>query len=181
MTGFGRDSIPAWINYPEDFIMHEPVVGLFKAVPISWLSVFAAYLVVKKWLDHRGRAFTTHDRLYIAYFFGFLTIATVSAAPALGVYLTTMRYLADFSHGFLLLGLLGGYSLCDLASSSKREALRRPLRVVAMSAMSLLALVTILFGLAFGVQGYNNHFKRFNPDLYEQWVSRLSFEQTDSL
>lgn len=180
MTHFSRDTIPSWVNYPEDLIMHEPVVGLLKSAPISWLSVVAAYFAVKKWLGRRGRVFTDHDRLYTAYFVGFLIIATVSAGPALGVYITTMRYLADFTHGFLLLGLLGGYSLCASADAAKPESLRPPLRIVTTSAMSLLGVTTILFGFAFGVQGYAHHFKRFNPELFQQWVTSLSFEQPDS-
>ncbi len=174
MTHFGKNGIPSWIEFPEGLLMDEPHVGIFRAVPISWLSLVAFALVLKRnWLSVACPK-DGQRRLYIVYFLSFLIVATVSAVPALGVFITTMRYMADFTHGFVLLGVFGGLSLYTGLSGQLRGRAQTVGRIAVAGTLCALCSTTIAFGLAFGFQGYNNHFARFNPNFYNPLVEQLS-------
>ena len=79
-----------------------------------------------------------------------------------------MRYLGDATFGFLLLAVLGAFSLYERAR--ERPVLRRSLVV----GLCLAAAATIAMGLLLGVQGYENHFKKHNPELYSKLDRALS-------
>lgn len=175
MTHFGKAALPSWIEYPPGLITAEPVVGLLKAVPISWFGPVALFFAVQAYRKRGSPAFAVRDRLYVAYAVAFLIIATVTGFAALGVFLTTMRYMADFMAGVVLLGILGGFSLYSAAAENKSRISEKLPRLAVAVVFSALALSTIGFGLAFGYQGYNQHFKSFNPTLHEQLVQQFSF------
>lgn len=172
MTRFGEAGIPSWMEYPKGLIMDEPVVGMLKAVPLTWLGPLAVFFGIQTFRKHRLPEFTVQARLSIVYVMAFLIIGTVTGFAALGVFITTMRYMGDFTAGFVLLGVMGGFSLYSAAA--KWKAPGKLSRVAVGISFCALSLGTIGFGLAFGYQGYGQQFERFNPKLHQQLIQHLS-------
>ena len=106
----------------------------------------------------------------VAYAFSalcFLVLGTLTAVMLLGLYMATMRYLADVTNGLVLLGTLGGFTV--LATRQRHVT-----RLISGALLTLTLLATIVFGFLLGYQGYTGHFKQFNPALdsrFQQWFS----------
>jgi hypothetical protein len=98
----------------------------------------------------------------------FAILAVAMIPPTVAGFCATMRYLGDATFGFLLLAVLGAFSLYERAR--ERPVLRRSLVV----GLCLAAAATIAMGLLLGVQGYENHFKKHNLELYSKLDRALS-------
>jgi hypothetical protein len=158
----GPKGLPAWFRTPPQYHVQEPVAGWLLAVPFTWLAPASIVSVVSAW----------RRRLPEPRAFGFVLAAvvclgSVTGFAELGLYMATMRYLADVTNGLVLLGVLGAFSLCSL-----REGL---LRRVAGSLVALLGAATLAAGLLLGFQGYTRHFAQKNPALQAQLERSLSF------
>jgi len=152
----------AWRSLPEDYVV-EPVAGFLLTSPITWLFLVPLVLAIR----HAFQVERVAWRYYLYSSLSFLSMAALGGATILFVRASTMRYLDDFIHGLVLLGVLGGFSLIAM----QRSKLRRALVSVGVSA---LCTVTVVFGLLLGYQGYNEHFKLFNPALDAKLTKQLS-------
>jgi hypothetical protein len=157
------DAFPQGLfKLPRDYNTDEPLVGWLIGVPFTWLLGFAFWFAPR-----RPALRQRHDRVYLWCLFAFLSMATFPILAPLGVYATTMRYLADFTPGLVLLGTLGAFAL----RASRFGALSPKLT---NSGIVVLALATIVMGCALGYQGYNGHFHRYNPELDAMFVKAFS-------
>ena len=97
----------------------------------------------------------------------FGALGSLTGAIVLFVYGATMRYLADFIYGIVLLGVLGAFTCIS--------ALERPRwRTLAGVAVAGLCSATVVLGLLLAYQGYDEHFPRRNPELDQRLVQTLS-------
>jgi hypothetical protein len=164
--------------FPPDFLLpdgygiQEPVVGMLWAAPWIWLAPVAAFYGVRAALWRPGSAplpswrAVRGSRLWCACCFGIL--ATVTALPSIGVFGATMRYLADFGAGLVLLATWGAFSLYQHLRRKKWT------RRAVGAAMTVLAAATVAIGLLIGYQGYIGHFQTHNPELHERFTRYLS-------
>jgi hypothetical protein len=147
---------------PKSYFSPEPVVGFLVGMPLSWLVPLAFVRA----LNRRG-ALTRNSRTYLFCLLSFSVVASVTGAVSLGMYISTMRYLNDIIFGLVLLSLLGAFAL-----KAHRLAAYAP-RATSL-VVGLLATATIVVGLLLGYQGYNGHFRNYNPKLHGKIVKALS-------
>ncbi len=162
------DSTPAhgtglfsrWIEDPPGYLLLEGTIGLFYLTPIVFASP-AALL---------GLHQTQSSRAAYAWCLVMgLSLAVLAGMAPFGMYTTTYRYMADFTNGWILLGLLGIFYLGRrrLGVSARRGRFYRWLGTGLMT-------VTILAGLLLGHQGYGKHFAGRNPQLFAKLDRALS-------
>ncbi|MEI9937233.1 MAG: hypothetical protein WDO69_08395 [Pseudomonadota bacterium] len=172
----GTRAFPDEMEVPAGYLINEPVVGWLRVVPITWLLVAVPAGVVQRFRLLRRRtasrngsqpALDTKPRAFLWCAACFCVLSSVNGAAVLGLYMSTMRYLADVTNGLVLLGVLGSFVICSWPS-------RRVSRRAVALACSVPALVTVVFGLLLGYQGYTGHFKTYNPKLNEKLVEILS-------
>jgi hypothetical protein len=152
--------------------VQEPVVGMLRVVPWVWLApvgvvfmVRAALLrVVRVPLPTSGAP--SGSSLWCAGAFAIL--AAVTALPFVATFGATMRYLGDVTAGFVLFATWGAWAFYQ------RIRKRRWLRRVYGAMLTVLAAGTVVLGLVFGFQGYNGHFKLYNPALHDKLVAKFS-------
>jgi hypothetical protein len=155
--------IPTWVRRASDYLTVEPMSGFLSSAPITWLSPVPLLVAARHALQLRREAW----RSYAFSTVSFAVLGSLTGAVVLFVYCATMRYLADFIYGLLLLSALGAFTCIS--------ALRAPLaRALAGGAVAALSGATVALGLLLGYQGYNDHFARFNPQLHARLVTRLS-------
>jgi hypothetical protein len=152
----------AFLPVPKGYNSPEPVVGFLLALPMTWLIPLAFVLVPRR----RG-AVTRSFRTNVFCLLSFGMLASVTGVVGLGVYGSTMRYLNDIAFGLVLLSLLAGFGL-----RTHRLAAHAP-RAISLL-LALLGVATIVIGLLLGYQGYNGHFRHYNPRLHEKLVKALS-------
>ena len=155
-------AFPDGFPLPADYEIDEPVIGWLRAVPITWLSVFAFWLVPRP-LGIKGR----DNRAYWWCLSSFGAVAVLTGLTAMGVYGATMRYLSDVTPGLVLFGLLGAMAL-----RSSRWGQLVPYATSAV--FGTLGAATIVFGLLIGYQGYNGHFSKHHQALDASIVKALS-------
>ena len=158
----GAPAFPRGFPLPHDYLVLEPIVGWALAVPFTWLIPFAFALAPRPVVLSSPRV-----RCYLFCVLAFVVLSSVSGAVALLVYTGTMRYLSDVTFGLTLLGVLGGFAL-----RFQRVGLAAPRAV--SSLLVVLGITTVIIGLLLGYQGYNLHFKTYNPGLHQRLVSTLS-------
>ena len=158
----GSAAFPASFSLPADYMVLEPVIGWVLAVPFTWLIPLAFVLA-----PGRSAGWRRRDRAYLFCLSSAAVLASLTGLAELGLYTTTMRYLSDITFGLVLLGLLGGYGL-----RYHRFGTVRPGPVSGL--LLVLAAATVAIGLLIGYQGYNDHFRRFNPALDNKLVRALS-------
>lgn len=154
---------PDWVPRPSDYLILEPISGFLTSVPITWFAPVPLLVTARHVLRLRREAW----RSYSFSAASFAVLGSLTGALVLFVYCATMRYLADFIYGLLLLSVLGVFT----ALSALRARLARALIA---SLVVLLSCATVVLGLLLGYQGYNDHFQRFNPALHAQLVRSLS-------
>jgi len=166
------EAFPSDFRLPHGYWVQEPVVGMFRVAPWTWLLPVAVLCGVHAALPRFGAAglpslgVVRGSRLWCACSFGVL--ATVPALPSIGVFGATMRYLADIAAGLLLLVTWGAWSF--LRHIRRKKWTRRAVG----AGLSVLAAGTIMLGLLIGYQGYIGHFQTYNPKLHEQVARSLS-------
>jgi hypothetical protein len=170
---WGRDALafPTWLAPPADYSTQEVLVGLAVAVPWAWLAPVGLISCGRSyWRKARqtesGERAAARLGLWCVACFTILAVAMIP--PTVAGFCATMRYLGDATFGFLLLAVLGAFSLYERAR--ERPVLRRSLVV----GLCLAAAATIAMGLLLGVQGYENHFAKHNPELYSKLDRALS-------
>lgn len=164
-SGSDAMTAPSPIHVPPGY-MPEPLVGLFATSPgilFGAVAMITCTMIVRSMRRPGTNALPkelgTRSRLYLWCAFCFTVCGTVSGAGWYALFLASMRYLADISFGLGLLGLLGGWTLW----SSLRPG-SWPHRLTSFALLASGA-ATIAAGLLLGYQGYNRHFKSFNPQL----------------
>ncbi|MDX2051022.1 MAG: hypothetical protein SFV15_01440 [Polyangiaceae bacterium] len=158
----GTDAFPRGYQLPPGYMISEPVIGWLRAVPITWLSPLA-FLLAPRPFNLRN----LRTRGYVWCLIVFCTLASFTGLIGTGIYSATMRYLSDVTFGLVLVSLLGAYALSS-------HPLGRRARGLTFSFVSLLALASIVLGVLIGYQGYNGHFRAFNPELDAKFVKLLS-------
>jgi hypothetical protein len=175
----GARAFPAGFDIPDGYAMLEPSVGLLVAVPWTWLGiaaggVFGVRALVQRSSPARPQTRSvSHERASpIAWCAAVAAIAIfASPLPYIGLFVSTMRYLADVRVGSVLAGTLGAWLLVS-------QAWPRPMPAVLALACALLAASTIAYGVLLAFQSYDAHFERHNPNLYRELVERLSLCRT---
>ncbi len=143
----------------------EPVVGVLIGAPWVWFVPIGVIVCVERgvgrFLPRReldgGRAFRTGAWCCAA----FAVLGSATGIVLVPMTLSSMRYLADFSPGLVLLATFCAWCIVEVAA--ERGAAKRLVRATA----AVLGVATIVVGLLLGVQGYNDHFKVHNPALFE--------------
>jgi hypothetical protein len=177
------------VHFPPGYTTHEPQAGLFVTAPWTWLSIVALFFAgrlagraVVRWRRAAGQpggagttgwavdALLANQRARTALWCvaSFAALGFLMPLPFITAFGTTMRYVADFSPGMVLLGVWGGWSLL--------VAVRRrwPRRGV-LALLVLLVAATAIIGFLLGFGGYDEMFKQHNNVLYESLRRKLSF------
>jgi hypothetical protein len=168
----GALAFPAWLSPPADYSTQEVLVGLLIAVPWAWLAPLGLILCFKRfWRKAWDRASGEGARARLALWCVacFAILAAAMFPMAIAAFTATMRYLGDVTFGVLMLAALGAFSLYE--SVRDRLVLRSSVGV----GLCFAAGATIVIGLLLGVQGYENHFSKHNPELASKLDQALSF------
>lgn len=168
--------IPHSMKIPDGYLLREPIVGLLRVVPCAWLLPIPVALTFwRASIKVFGRGDSKQDgpdgcpfRVYAWCTVSFAIVGTATAVAQMGLYMATMRYLADVTSGLVLLGILGAWTLRAALSDSGW------MRRAASGLCAALCMATIVFGLLLGYQGYGMNFQVFNPDLHTKFVRALS-------
>jgi hypothetical protein len=165
----GIHPLPNWLPPADGYFVQEPCVGALVVVPAIWLGAVAVFKVARGWLYESTDSATSANRgTYAWCCIAFFILGTATAAYMWCLLSATMRYLADFTFGLVLLGVLGGLTLWS------RWRTRRWTRVAATTLVAGTSVATIVLGLLLGYQGYNNQFVIHNPSLDTKLVRTLS-------
>jgi hypothetical protein len=167
----GPRALPAWLKAPGGYLINEPLVGWLQTIPVTWFMPVSIVMGVKSALVlYRKRSAPVETRSRRSYAWTVLCFAvagTITGATVLGLYFSSMRYLADVTSGLLLLGVVGAFTLYEWRSD-------RVLRRIVAATFYALAAATVIIGLLLGYQSYNNHFRAFNPVLDAKLTETLS-------
>ena len=167
----GLQPLPAWLTLPQGYWSQEPIMGLLIAVPVAWPALWGIALVARRLVYPSHNDWLDQDRRRAVYTWlvaSLLICGTATAVVDFCVDSSTMRYLGDITASWVILGLLGSWTIV------RRGYCRWWLRSLGYVAFAGAAVATLAIGLLLGFQGYINHFERFNPWLYEQAVTKLS-------
>jgi hypothetical protein len=175
----GASALPGWLAPPQGYFITEPLVGFLQAAPCLWLVPVAAWAGVRAAQQLRGPtevatatpsgapALWESARVRLWCVGSFAVAGSVSGVMVMGLYIATMRYLADVTYGLLLLAVFAAFTL---ESAARQRWQRR----TAIALFALLTSATVGAGLLLGYQGYNEHFQRFNPRLAQKLSHKLS-------
>ncbi|HSS37515.1 MAG TPA: hypothetical protein VLT58_01985, partial [Polyangia bacterium] len=177
----GEHGFPHGVRFPPGYTTHEPQAGLFVTAPWTWLTLvalfFAGRAVVRWWRASGQAGFAggvgaviadQRARAAVWCVASFAALGFLMPLPFITAFGTTMRYVADFSAGMVLLGVWGGWSLVTAVRG------RWPRRGV-IALLVVLALATAIIGFLLGFVGYDEMFKQHNDVLYESLRRKLSF------
>jgi hypothetical protein len=170
----GARGFPASFRWPAGYVISEPVVGFLNGTPWSWLALVAlascAWTALRTLLrPAREIGSARAARAWVWCVASAAIMGSVSAAPTVAIFTTTIRYTADVSTGLILCAILGSWWLVTRCRD-RGAALRRTVA----AALVGLAAVTVVMGLLLGVSGYNQHLKHYNPQLFNELKARLS-------
>jgi hypothetical protein len=161
-------ALPAFWNMPAGYLISEPLVGWMRVVPTTWfipLALVGSYRASRRmW---RSEPSSSRDLYRVFCTATFAVLGALTGMVTLGLYLATMRYLSDVTSGLALLGTMGAFASIQAARAGAP-------RVLAACLVSAALLATIALGSVLGFEGYNGHFKRFNPQLAEHWKQTYS-------
>ena len=135
--------------------------GALNSCPFVLLGVFAL-LVTRK----RGNQWIA-PRVFISVILAIA--ATVTILPALGLWMSTMRYLLDFMSGATLLAAFGCFSVWERI---RERAVW--VRLLAATPIVSLAAYSLALGVLLGFTGYSGHFQRHNPGLFDTLKDEVS-------
>ncbi len=169
----GAKGFPASFHEPARYMISEPVVGILVGTPFSLLAIFGIGFGVRAaWMAARRPggllAADPATRAQMLCVFSGALLGSATAVATVAIFGTTIRYMGDVSAGILICASMGAWWIY------LRLADRPVLRAVVTTAMIALAIFTIVVGALLGVTGYNDHLKRFNPDLFEKISAALS-------
>ena len=169
----GLRGFPRGTKFPPSYSTHEPAAGLWVTSPWTWLVVVAAAFAVwgvVRW-RRAGRPEILPDsraRAQVWCVGSFVALSVLMPMVFLPAFISTIRYVADFSAGFALLSTWGAaMALARLPPGWPRWTV--------LGVLLILALVTTAIGLLLGFQGYDDMFRNHNPALYESLRRKLAF------
>jgi hypothetical protein len=163
--------LPAWLPLPDGYYGYEPLAGVSKAVPFSWL--ICPLLVLYVWRQRAGAIHSTAGDARWRWFCALLALATVAASvPLLMMFAFSMRYEAEFLSSVLLLATLGGWALLRLPRASLGAWL-------AKITYCGLAGSSVLIGAAYGFSGYFQLFATQHAQLFQPLQEKLDFCSRD--
>jgi hypothetical protein len=169
----GPLAFPAWFTLPNDYSTQEALVGMLVVVPLAWLAPVGMILGWMKFWRNARQAESVESvaraRLGLWCIAGFTILALAGIPPTIAIFCATMRYLGDATAGFLLLAVLGAFSSYE--SVRERPVLRRGVGIC----VCLASAATVVLGVLLGIQGYENHFNKHNPELHAKLDRALSF------
>jgi len=158
--------VPRWL-LPPHYVTYEPLAGLLRTTPFGVLLLALPVL----WLGRRLRRGATQEPL-LGRELGVLLVAFLGAvlalAPALGLWMATMRYLEDVVAGFVLAATVCGWAGLRWVAGQPRWA-----RALAHGAFHVGALLTLVAGVLLGFESYLNHYPDHNPS-YVKLAAALS-------
>jgi hypothetical protein len=167
----GAPGFPPGFGLAPGYSAQEPVAGILRVMPWSWLVPVGIFSSIR----HGWRKFTglgnADDTLNPINFWcasAFAIIALVTGLPVVGLFIPTMRYLADVAAGIVLFATWSAWSLYRDVRQT------RWLRWTVVAITALLSASTIVFGLLLGFTGYNGQFALHNPPLHDRIVKALS-------
>jgi hypothetical protein len=156
-----------------NYSTHEPQAGLLVTAP--WVVLAAVAIGLAAWKAVRWRragapSFVedARARAHVWCVVCFGALAFLTPLPFMTALETTIRYMADFSTGMVLLAVWGAFMLLGVVR--RRWEQRGVLAVIVV-----LGVVTVIVGGLLGFQGYDQMFLGHNPRLYEALQRRLSF------
>ena len=169
---FNEMAFPPDYDIPSGYSVQEPVVGMLRVVPWSWLLPLGLLIAVAGVLP-RGKRGPSPAPVTArgARFWcpaAFAVLAAITALPFVAIFGATIRYLGDVTAGFMLFATWGAWAVHH--HIRRRRWLRRAYGALLVA----LAASTIVLGLLFGFQGYGGHFQLYNPPMYEKVVARFS-------
>jgi hypothetical protein len=151
----------------------EPVVGFLLAVPWTWIVPIGAFVCaergLRRFLPSNGSEPDRRFRTAAWCCASFVILATLTGIMLLPMFVSTMRYLADFTPGTVLTAILCAWCLWSVTPENGW------MRRICIAGCAALGSATVLLGLLFGVQGYRDHFRVQNPKLYDRAVETFSF------
>lgn len=159
----GPVAFPDGFKLPADYLIMEPVVGWLRTLPLSWLIPCALLLAPTSF-----RLKTRESRTYVWCLVAFSALAATTGLVSMGVYSATMRYLGDVIYGLTLISVMGAFALTT-------HRFGRMIPIFTSGSVAVLSLLSIVFGVLLGYQGYKGHFHSFNPELDAKLVKALSF------
>jgi hypothetical protein len=167
---------PSWLRLREGYGTAEPAAGVLIAIPWVWLGLGALPTIVRD-LRRRRRAagdagLDQHGRATAWCLLAFLLVANISILPVMPLFIATMRYIEDISAGITLFGILGAWTLYSRVKSRPRVG------PAVLALEVVVGTLTIAIGVLLGFHGYDNHFQKFNPPLWEHLVRTLSLCQS---
>ncbi len=161
--------IPSTITPPPDFIA-EKIAGIFPSIPFL-LLIFVAPIISYFSANQEAQDSIFNIKEFLCVFIsGWLVLLFFICCGTV-----TMRYLADYATLFILsTGMIWFYYDSKLSGKSKRT-----LRIIATS----LALISIINGLCFGIEGceYDQKYGLMGQNLTEFKKLELFFEPIQDL
>jgi hypothetical protein len=141
--------------------MFEPMGGALNSCPWILLGVFAV-LATKRFGNQSiaPRVFCTVS---------FAIAATMTIAPALGLWMATMRYLLDFTSGATLLAAIGCFAVWERVADKALGV-----RLLAATPIIAFAAYSAALGVLLGFTGYSGHFQHQNPGLFQALQKEVS-------
>lgn len=155
------DAFPSGYQIPAKYMILEPVIGWVLGAPMTWLIPLLLFVRPSPFPGTRRRA------TYAWGIVSFAAIGTLTILVALAFYSATMRYMADFMNGLMLLSVLALFAV-------RKGRLGRVAPRAVSSVLGLLAAATLVLGCLIGYQGYGGQFEHFNPKLHRKINSVLS-------
>jgi hypothetical protein len=157
----GHTAIARWLAPLPGYFMFEPMGGALNSCPWILLGVFAV-LATKRFGNQSiaPRVFCTVS---------FAIAATMTIAPALGLWMATMRYLLDFTSGATLLAAIGCFAVWERVADKALGV-----RLLAATPIIAFAAYSAALGVLLGFTGYSGHFQHQNPGLFQALQKEVS-------
>ncbi len=170
VEAMGDGALPKWLHMPPGYYVYEQVTGFLVAVPWSWLWIVTLAIPVRSswraWRDRR--VLDPQSATMVWAILAFLIVGFGTLVVELPLLTATMRYLGDAVGGIVLGGALGSWLLYH------RLRQRVISRRLVIAGCALLALATVVIGIALGFEGQYKHFRLFNPRLLDKLDARWS-------
>jgi hypothetical protein len=169
----GARGFPKGTIFPPGYTTHEPQAGLFVTSPWTWLLAAALGFAIERAVRWRRAGSPSlfdeaRTRAHLWCLGCFAALSFLMPVVFISAFGTTMRYVADFSTGFVLLSTWGAWmSLARLRAGWPRG--------LAIGVLVLLAVATLVIGMLIGFEGYDDTFRWHNPALWESLRRKLDF------
>lgn len=157
-----EQSWPWFIRLPEQYIYHEPLVGILFSIPLVFLSLVALYTHITdvKWKLRAANIFPHGLASWLVW--SLAGGAVMQLGVVLLYYFSAQRFILDFAPELLLLSIIGGF-----------EILTRKKSGIVLTAIVLICVVTMLVGFLGTLQGIWPRFEDSNPGLIAWFLQHM--------